>query len=96
MGEMAVLMALAVTKAIPARPEEQIPSASQHGDTLWSLLTRCWAREPGDRPSSAAAVDIVSSYNNYGATSILILESQMKKITREGLTHVPTTETPDV
>ncbi|KAG9084445.1 hypothetical protein FRC06_004082 [Ceratobasidium sp. 370] len=39
-----------VTGQIPARPEAHIPSNSQDGDALWSLLKDCWATEPKERP----------------------------------------------
>ncbi|KAG9098022.1 hypothetical protein FS749_004908 [Ceratobasidium sp. UAMH 11750] len=42
-----------ITGKIPARPESHIPSKSQDGDALWSLLEDCWASEPKERPSSS-------------------------------------------
>ncbi|KAG8687338.1 hypothetical protein FRC08_012043, partial [Ceratobasidium sp. 394] len=48
----AVMKAI-ITGKIPARPESHIPSKSQDGDALWSLLEDCWASEPKERPSSS-------------------------------------------
>ncbi|KAG9080712.1 hypothetical protein FRC06_006233, partial [Ceratobasidium sp. 370] len=42
-----------ITGQIPARPEAHIPSNSQDGDALWSLLKDCWASEPKERPSGS-------------------------------------------
>ncbi|CAE6511618.1 unnamed protein product [Rhizoctonia solani] len=39
----------------PLRPEDSIPTESQHGDALWSTLKKCWAFDPDERP---IAVDI--------------------------------------
>jgi hypothetical protein len=69
MGERAVMVALVVKKVMPARPEEHIPPDSQHGNMLWSLLTRCLAQEPGDRPSAADTLEIVSPSVRHRLTS---------------------------
>jgi hypothetical protein len=67
MGEIAVLTAIAVRKDIPSRPEEHIPSDSDHGDMMWSLLTRCWAQVPGDRPSAGDVAKIVGPFIRRGS-----------------------------
>ncbi|KAG8725553.1 hypothetical protein FRC09_011280 [Ceratobasidium sp. 395] len=50
MKDMAVINAIN-SKQHPKRPEEHIPT-SAWGDTLWLLLSRCWAFEPEARPSA--------------------------------------------
>lgn len=57
--ELAVIMAIAIKKKLPERPDTHIPADSEHGDTLWSLLTECWLYEPGHRPSAAEVRDKV-------------------------------------
>ncbi|KAG9121785.1 hypothetical protein FRC07_002111, partial [Ceratobasidium sp. 392] len=54
-SEYVVISAVTTRRQIPPRPEEQIPENSRQGDILWSLLKRCWAHEPNDRPSASEA-----------------------------------------
>jgi hypothetical protein len=49
---MAVVFAIIENRA-PERPEKYIPTASVHGDLIWSLLSRCWALNPELRPTAA-------------------------------------------
>ncbi|KAG8744622.1 hypothetical protein FRC10_009847 [Ceratobasidium sp. 414] len=49
--DLAVITAV-TQKRLPTRPQEFIPSASTDGDTLWSLLSSCWAYEPTSRPTA--------------------------------------------
>ncbi|KAG9078186.1 hypothetical protein FS749_009843 [Ceratobasidium sp. UAMH 11750] len=51
---------------IPRRPEESIPSNSQHGDTLWSLLQSCWEFEPEKRPGAAEVAEIMKGVTREG------------------------------
>ncbi|KAF8606452.1 kinase-like protein [Ceratobasidium sp. AG-I] len=37
---------------LPLRPESFIPSNSKDANSLWTLLTTCWARNPKNRPSA--------------------------------------------
>ncbi|CAE6492341.1 unnamed protein product [Rhizoctonia solani] len=46
-------------KEIPQRPNEHIPSDSEDGDALWSLMMNCWAHKPEERPSANEARDFV-------------------------------------
>ena len=48
-------------RSLPLRPEATIPSASRHGDSLWELLTICWAYDPSTRPEAAHVLDEVST-----------------------------------
>jgi hypothetical protein len=56
---MEILMIVVVKKETPKRPEEYIPTGTQHGDILWDLLTQCWSNNPRDRPTAAAVSDQV-------------------------------------
>ncbi|KAG9096290.1 hypothetical protein FRC06_008831, partial [Ceratobasidium sp. 370] len=51
--DLAVITAV-TQKRLPTRPQEFIPSSSTDGDTLWSLLSSCWAYEPRSRPTAEA------------------------------------------
>lgn len=44
----------------PERPEEDIPSKSLHGNSLWSLLESCWAGEKEEHPSAENVSKAVS------------------------------------
>jgi hypothetical protein len=57
---MAVLLAITQNR-LPKRPEMHIPTSSRQGDFLWLLLGRCWAAEPGTRPTAAHVRDNVSA-----------------------------------
>ncbi|KAG9088921.1 hypothetical protein FRC06_001779 [Ceratobasidium sp. 370] len=50
---------IGIKNEIPKRPEESIPSNSQHGDALWSLLQSCWEFKPEKRPSAAKVAEIM-------------------------------------
>ncbi|KAG8687059.1 hypothetical protein FRC09_013723, partial [Ceratobasidium sp. 395] len=52
-SERAVMFAITIKRVCPERPETHIPSESEHGDTLWTLLKSCWEFEPEKRPSAA-------------------------------------------
>lgn len=58
--EQAVFIAIFVSKKIPARPEAHIPTNGKHDDILWTLLLRCWAYEPEDRPKAELVRDMMS------------------------------------
>jgi len=65
-SDLAVFTTVVVKKEHPTRPEKFIPSDSQHGDTLWLLLTRCWAYEPETRPSAADVGGIMQTITREG------------------------------
>ncbi|KAF8603988.1 kinase-like protein [Ceratobasidium sp. AG-I] len=54
--DLGVLLAVAQGR-FPERPEGSIPTKSKHGDTLWSILTRCWHGKIKSRPSASAVRD---------------------------------------
>ncbi|CAE6459690.1 unnamed protein product, partial [Rhizoctonia solani] len=58
-GEISNLDVLAclVNKVAPERPTKQIPFGSGKGDTLWSMLLKCWGPAPEDRPPAAEIRD---------------------------------------
>ncbi|KAG8718561.1 hypothetical protein FRC08_004977 [Ceratobasidium sp. 394] len=62
----ALVKTMLVDKAIPKRPEESIPSNSEHGDVLWSLLQRCWDHEPEERPSATEVAKIMNGITREG------------------------------
>ncbi|KAG9088934.1 hypothetical protein FS749_001742 [Ceratobasidium sp. UAMH 11750] len=62
----ALVKTMLVDKAIPKRPEESIPSNSEHGDVLWSLLQRCWDHEPENRPSATEVAKIMNGITREG------------------------------
>lgn len=43
------MFAVVVDKTSPERPEAHIPTNSEDGDKLWSLLKSCWEFEPERR-----------------------------------------------
>ena len=51
--DQAVYTAIVIRHKTPERPETYIPHQSRDGDSLWSLLIKCWAYEPDDRPSAS-------------------------------------------
>ncbi|KAG8764932.1 hypothetical protein FRC12_007798 [Ceratobasidium sp. 428] len=55
-----VLFATTIRKECPERPETHIPTTSEHGNTLWSLLRSCWEFEPEERSSAATVAQAVS------------------------------------
>ncbi|KAG9083624.1 hypothetical protein FS749_005887, partial [Ceratobasidium sp. UAMH 11750] len=61
-----VITAIVVKKESPKRPEASIPSNSQHGDALWSLLKSCWEYEPEKRPDAANVAEIVKGITREG------------------------------
>ncbi|KAG8710635.1 hypothetical protein FRC08_016918 [Ceratobasidium sp. 394] len=63
---VALVKAVAIKNEIPRRPEEHIPSNSQHGDTLWSLLQSCWEFEPEKRPRAAGVAEIMKRITREG------------------------------
>ncbi|KAG8748809.1 hypothetical protein FRC11_011862, partial [Ceratobasidium sp. 423] len=53
--DQAVYTAIVIRNKTPERPERHIPVDSRDGDALWSLLNKCWAYKPDDRPSAVDA-----------------------------------------
>ncbi|KAB5593188.1 hypothetical protein CTheo_3351 [Ceratobasidium theobromae] len=53
--EQAVMWKI-MSKTLPQRPEELIPSLNDNqADLLWALLTSCWKHDPPARPTAAEA-----------------------------------------
>ncbi|KAG9092393.1 hypothetical protein FS749_015783 [Ceratobasidium sp. UAMH 11750] len=63
---IAIMKAVAMKNEIPKRPEESIPSGSQNGDALWSLLQSCWEFEPEKRPGTTKVVEIMKGITRGG------------------------------
>ncbi|KAG8686878.1 hypothetical protein FRC08_012290 [Ceratobasidium sp. 394] len=68
-NHIAVLAAV-MTHKTPARPEDDMPSDSPHGDLLWSLLKRCWDPKPAERPSAAQVAEAMRGINKQGLERI--------------------------
>ncbi|KAG8702545.1 Leucine-rich repeat serine/threonine-protein kinase 2 [Ceratobasidium sp. 395] len=69
-----VVIAAIMSRELPARPEEHIPSKSHHGDILWSLLRSCWEFEPVKRPSAADVAKSMSGINHRGLMPAFVEE----------------------
>ncbi|KAG8768489.1 hypothetical protein FRC12_005522 [Ceratobasidium sp. 428] len=61
-----VMAAVVLKNETPKRPEECIPSSSQQGDTLWSLLMSCWERESEKRPKTDKVVELMKAVTRDG------------------------------
>ncbi|KAG9124470.1 hypothetical protein FRC07_011528 [Ceratobasidium sp. 392] len=53
-------------QVLPSRPQESIPLGSRDGDTLWQLITDCWAYEPAKRPPITKVASIMSNLTQEG------------------------------
>ncbi|KAF8606263.1 kinase-like protein [Ceratobasidium sp. AG-I] len=62
----AVMVAIALKKQRPQRPEEFIPPQSSQGDILWALLERCWSVDPIARPKGANVRDTMKTITSAG------------------------------
>ncbi|KAG8719985.1 hypothetical protein FRC09_010281 [Ceratobasidium sp. 395] len=51
--EHAIMYSVMFERSQPKQPEETMPTGSDDGDKLWSLLQWCWQYEPEKRPSAA-------------------------------------------
>ncbi|KAF8602025.1 kinase-like protein [Ceratobasidium sp. AG-I] len=64
-----IAFAVVDRKELPRRPEDCIPTTSQHGDALWSLLTSCWAYEPEERPRVNHVLSVMKTITQEGLTT---------------------------
>ncbi|KAG8716609.1 hypothetical protein FRC09_015502, partial [Ceratobasidium sp. 395] len=53
----------------PERPETYIPTSSQDGDRLWSILISCWSYEPALRPPVASVHEKIKTITRAGLIS---------------------------
>ncbi|KAG8708617.1 hypothetical protein FRC09_001132 [Ceratobasidium sp. 395] len=58
---MAILM-----RELPKRPESTIPTNSNQGNELWSLLEKCWNRDPKERPRAPFVVEAIGEIKPEG------------------------------
>ncbi|KAG8720359.1 hypothetical protein FRC08_000457 [Ceratobasidium sp. 394] len=65
MPEPAVVRAI-IAQKLPSRPQASIPAGSPDGDKLWELITRCWAKDPKERPPAAEVETIMSTLTRAG------------------------------
>ncbi|QRV90158.1 Tyrosine kinase specific for activated [Ceratobasidium sp. AG-Ba] len=83
----AIYLAKAVTKEVSAQPEEYIPSSTQYGRSLWSLLNHCWAYEPNHRPNASG---VVMEMRRLGS------DNQTKPIGQGRTVHLSEAHTPNI
>jgi hypothetical protein len=84
--DIGITRAVALQHQLPARPERFIPTASEHGDQLWSILRRCWATNPGDRPRADEVRTVVSMAITPNVTPNY-LKSQLESVEQEVLSR---------
>ncbi|KAG8721447.1 hypothetical protein FRC09_007871 [Ceratobasidium sp. 395] len=61
-SEHRVMILVMIQKVPPERPETHIPPGDKRGDALWSLLLRCWANEPGERPNASEVAKTIRGF----------------------------------
>ncbi|KAG8709376.1 hypothetical protein FRC09_000701 [Ceratobasidium sp. 395] len=64
MSDAAVMFAILKSEH-PKRPETHIPSTSEHGDMLWSLLEDCWMADSAMRPVAMTVRDKVKGVERW-------------------------------
>lgn len=75
---------------LPIRPEgDDVLEVDKIDDDMWGLMNRCWAREPGDRPTADQIVEELESwglgrheddeFQNYVLEEHQILRHEMRK-----------------
>ncbi|CAE7114077.1 unnamed protein product [Rhizoctonia solani] len=62
----AVIMRRIIAGIIPSRPETHVPSGVEQADRLWSLITRCWAFNPLERPKAWEVKNIMDEMTPEG------------------------------
>ncbi|KAG8707077.1 hypothetical protein FRC09_002040 [Ceratobasidium sp. 395] len=65
-NEATVIAAILIKRQRPKRPEDTIPTNSQQGDALWSLLESCWSWDPKDRPKARSVVREIETIKSKG------------------------------
>ncbi|QRV94408.1 Tyrosine kinase family catalytic domain protein [Ceratobasidium sp. AG-Ba] len=68
-SERFILLAVTVKNQRPERPETHIPTYSEQGDMLWSLLQWCWGSNPEMRPTAEEVKGKISIITKQGLTS---------------------------
>ncbi|CUA70595.1 Focal adhesion kinase 1 [Rhizoctonia solani] len=58
-----------LARKIPARPETHIPTGLEQADQLWSIITRCWAYDPNERPKAGEVRNVMASITPQGLLS---------------------------
>ncbi|KAF8599205.1 kinase-like protein [Ceratobasidium sp. AG-I] len=71
-SDLGVYGALLVTREIPLRPEDSIPSNSKDGDKLWSLLTSCWVCHAEYRPIADDVRDTMKTITQAGLQAVQV------------------------
>jgi hypothetical protein len=56
-----------INKKLPTRPKDQIPSDTELGDRVWSLMVHCWAHNPEARPTADKVHNTVSMTQSHRA-----------------------------
>ncbi|KAF8602349.1 kinase-like protein [Ceratobasidium sp. AG-I] len=65
MNDYGVMYAIAEGQ-MPTRPEDRIPTSSQTGDLLWSILIRCWSPVPELRLVASDARNLMATLKPEG------------------------------
>ncbi|QRV92298.1 Vegetative incompatibility protein HET-E-1 [Ceratobasidium sp. AG-Ba] len=68
-NDRAVAIAVTVKNEIPIRPSGHIPTGTEQGDLLWSLLQGCWVRDPKLRPSALQVKHMMEKITPEGLAS---------------------------
>jgi hypothetical protein len=50
-----------ISKVLNGQRPAKIESC--HSDEIWSVITRCWAHEPKDRPSTEETLELVLQHD---------------------------------
>ncbi|QRV92191.1 Tyrosine-protein kinase SPK-1 [Ceratobasidium sp. AG-Ba] len=78
LSERSVIFAVTIKKAHPERPEAHIPTYSERGDILWSLLKECWESDPESRPDVEQVRNIMKTVTSEGLRSIEVDMNDME------------------
>ncbi|QRV92265.1 Vegetative incompatibility protein HET-E-1 [Ceratobasidium sp. AG-Ba] len=68
--ERYIMFAITIRKEHPERPELYIPTYSEHGDMLWSLLRWCWEYDPEQRPNAEQVKTKIKDITQNGLRSV--------------------------
>lgn len=62
--DVMVIQSIVFEHKLPKRPKEEAKGGLSDG--LWELMTRCWDREPGKRPSMADVTSRIETLTESG------------------------------
>lgn len=85
--DLAVIMAVAIKRKFPERPDAHIPLNVEYGDVLWSLLTKCWAYESKNRPNAAFVRDMVRNITQKLVLQLTLCGYKMAEVVHKRILH---------